>query len=176
MMFEEGVIRSTKKTDDFKTWNFTVPNSLPEKYIDMTWDIPVSFGKTIIFVDAASHQIYDLSKTRNIQLANNPSAKHQLYYGDKAEIFANLNLPFDALFNIYPNPVRDVLNLEIYSKENKTTTIEFISIEGKSVYSELLDLQQGVSAKQIDLLGKSIPNGVYLISIDAKITTKFIKQ
>ncbi len=176
LSFEDGNTRSIKESDGFKTWEFKLNSNLPEKFIDMTWDIPVSSGKTIIFVDAASQQIYDLSEVRNIQLANNTSVKHQLYYGDKDEIFAKLNLPFDALFNIYPNPVRNVLNLEIYAKENKSSVIEFISIEGKSVYRELLDLQQGVTMKQIDLLGKSIPNGVYLISIDSKITTKFIKQ
>ncbi|MFY0599432.1 MAG: VCBS repeat-containing protein [Cyclobacteriaceae bacterium] len=173
--FEDGNTRSIKRSDGLKVWNFTVPNNLDDKYIDMTWDIPVSSGKTIIFVDGASHQIYDLSVTRGIQLLNNSSATHQLYYGDKEEIFANLDLPFDALFSIYPNPVRDLMNLELYSTSNKTVKVEFISIEGKVTYTELIDLQQGLTRKEIDLLGKSVSEGVYLIKVDSKIMTKFIK-
>ncbi|MEP4598182.1 MAG: LamG-like jellyroll fold domain-containing protein, partial [Cyclobacteriaceae bacterium] len=176
LTFDDGSTRSIKQSDEFKSWEFQINNSLPEKYIDMTWDIPVSSSKTIIFVDAASRQIYDLSEVRNIKLPNDASAKHQLYYGDKDEIFENMDLPFDALFNLYPNPVRDYLNLELYASDNKNVTIEFVSIDGKVAYTEVLDLQRGLTRKQINLVGKNVPEGVYLIKVNTEVLSKFIKQ
>lgn len=176
LTFDDGSTRSIKQTDEFKSWEFRINNSLPEKYIDMTWDIPVSSSRTIILVDAASRQIYDLSEVRNVKIANDPSAKHQLYYGDKDEIFENMDLPFDALFNLYPNPVRDYLNLELYASDNKNVTIEFVAIDGKVAYTEVLDLQRGLTRKQINLVGKNVPEGVYLIKVDTEVLSKFIKQ
>ncbi|MEO9474425.1 MAG: LamG-like jellyroll fold domain-containing protein [Cyclobacteriaceae bacterium] len=176
LTFDDGSTRSIKQSDEFKSWEFQINNSLPEKYIDMTWDIPVSSSRTIIFVDAASRQIYDLSEVRNIKVPNDASAKHQLYYGDKDEIFQHMDLPFDALFNLYPNPVRDYLNLEIYASDNKSVTVEFVSIDGKVAYTEVLDLQRGLTRKQINLVGKNVPEGVYLIKVNTEVLSKFIKQ
>lgn len=79
-------------------------------------------------------------------------------------------------FSIYPNPVRDMLNIECSVPEVTTTTIEIIDISGKVVYTSILE-SDGSSTRTINL--ESLEAGIYLIRIgnsDFSYIEKIIKR
>lgn len=176
LLFEDGSTRSIKKSGDFKSWQFNVRNNLPEEVIDMTWDIPVSSNKTIILVDGASQKIYDLKETKSIQLKNDPTATHQLYYGDKETIFENLDLPFDAYHSTYPNPVQVEMTVEMYAHEQRKVSISLVGLDGKSISIGQIQLYEGLNSEKINLEEYFIPAGVYFLKVDSKVVTKILKQ
>jgi surface protein len=176
LLFEDGSTRSIKQSDNFKSWTFNVRNNLPEEVIDMTWNIPVSSNKTIILVDAASQKIYDLQHVKAIQLKNNPSATHQLYYGDRETIYQNLKLPFDAYVTSYPNPVEHELTLKMYASNGRSSKLELVSLDGKSYSIGQIQLVAGLNTELINLDSYSIPAGIYFLKMDGKMTTKILKQ
>lgn len=175
-VFADGNTQSVKQSDHFKEWTFQVPNNLPESAINMTWDIPVSSRKTILLVDGASNKVYDLSKTRSINLPNNPSATHRIYYGDAATIWDNIDLPFDVLYSIYPNPVDNQFTLEVYVAENKNVEVELISLSGQSISLGQISLQRGLSSRRMDVSKPEVKNGIYFVKVDGKVMSKIFKK
>jgi hypothetical protein len=174
--FEDGNTRSVKQSDYYKEWKFTIPNNLDEDYITVTWDLPVSSRNTVMLLDGNAKKLYDLKNTRSITLANNQTVTHRLYYGSKETIFNNLNLPFDALYQLYPNPIEDELTLQIYANEDKVSALEFVSIDGKSQIIEYLHLTKGMSERKIYFGDKVIPSGIYFVKLNNKILTKIFKK
>lgn len=175
-VFADGNTGSVKRSDHFKKWTFQVPNNLPESEINLTWDVPVSSRKTILLVDGASNKVYDLSKTRSINLPNNPSATHRIYYGDEATIWDNIDLPFDVLYSVYPNPVENQFTLEVYAAEDKNVKVELISLSGRATSLGLISLQKGLSSRKMDLSQSDVKNGIYFIKVDGKVMTKIFKK
>jgi hypothetical protein len=79
-----------------------------------------------------------------------------------------------AIF-VFPNPVVDVLNIELSSPLQSAGRIEIISMEGKLVYAEAIDGNAVVF--QVHLSG--LAKGLYLCRIKSGLaieTTKIIKQ
>ena len=42
-------------------------------------------------------------------------------------------------FNLYPNPARDFVNIEIQENENKNTLVEIVNVNGQVIYSETIN-------------------------------------
>jgi extracellular elastinolytic metalloproteinase len=63
----------------------------------------------------------------------------------------------------YPNPVSNILNLDIVASKITSVNITIVQIDGKNIYSEIVKIGQGANSKQIDL--SNVPSGVYLINI-----------
>ena len=78
---------------------------------------------------------------------------------------------------LYPNPVRDFLQVKYDSKAEENVNVQIINILGKVVYQRLMKSQTGTN--YIDIHTESFQNGMYLCRIQNgnKIeTAKFIKH
>ncbi len=76
---------------------------------------------------------------------------------------------------IYPNPVKEMLFLQVSSAQTKPGTIEIISMEGKVVYSTTMNINS--ANYEIDMSG--IPKGLYVLKVNKGSsfeTAKFIKH
>ena len=81
----------------------------------------------------------------------------------------------ELVMTLYPNPVVDVLNLQLSIKSSQACVIEILSMEGRVVYQEKLNQQSDVY--QINV--SALPKGLYLCKVNNGITTettKFFKQ
>ncbi len=75
---------------------------------------------------------------------------------------------------IFPNPAKDLLNISLPNLESNAT-ITIYSIQGKQLFSEILNTQ--ATAKNIDVA--SLQSGVYFIKIETQngsLTKKFVKE
>jgi hypothetical protein len=70
------------------------------------------------------------------------------------------------LENIYPNPTREVLNLDIFSNNSSMIQIEVLSVTGESVLSDSYQTNRGIQTINLDLA--SLGNGYYQIFIQSK--------
>jgi hypothetical protein len=89
--------------------------------------------------------------------------------------------PFNSTFfvqNIYPNPVKDQLSLNIQSEKKDYVNCEVISITGQSVEKGNYDLNIGQNTLSFDV--SSLANGSYLIKLSSSsghfISRSFVKQ
>jgi hypothetical protein len=76
---------------------------------------------------------------------------------------------------IYPNPAVDLLNIQLSRIGSPTGIIELLSIDGKVVYSQAINMYD--NKFQIDV--SSLLHGIYLcriISGASIVTTKFFKK
>lgn len=81
----------------------------------------------------------------------------------------------EGTMTIYPNPVVDLLNIQLSQSINQSYVIEILSIDGREVYKEIINRQDNVYQINVSLLSQ----GIYFCKINNGIiteTTKFIKQ
>lgn len=84
------------------------------------------------------------------------------------------NTELKESIKLYPNPVQDVLNIQLATAVNKTATVEILSIEGKVVYKARL-----TSADSHPINVSNFRQGIYLCRVNNGIsieTTKFFKK
>jgi hypothetical protein len=72
-------------------------------------------------------------------------------------------LSFGKTVKVYPNPVRDLLTLEVNAELEKGTSISILSIQGKVVYNEAIN--SGVSEYRNEIDVSNFAPGVYMIQI-----------
>jgi hypothetical protein len=74
---------------------------------------------------------------------------------------------------VYPNPVTDLLNINIQfpKSENQTGVIEILSIEGKIFYTQMINSQSSIYHVNVT----SFPKGLYLCKINNGTTIETIK-
>jgi hypothetical protein len=65
--------------------------------------------------------------------------------------------------NIYPNPAKNYLNIEINNETNGVASISIMNIVGQVVIIENIDLNSGLTVKQLNTAGLS--NGIYFIKV-----------
>lgn len=76
---------------------------------------------------------------------------------------------------LYPNPVVDVLNIQLVATENETATVALLSMEGKVLYKA--QLSSTTKLHQVDV--SPFPSGIYLCRVNNGTsieTSKFFKQ
>ncbi len=75
-------------------------------------------------------------------------------------------------FNLYPNPVNDILTVEFSDQNEKLVTYELLSIEGVSIVQNKVDIDRNNNKFQIAT--ELLQNGYYLLKIQIgdKIKTK----
>jgi len=97
-----------------------------------------------------------------------------LNFGDiKSTDIVSINEEQPPRLTLFPNPVQDVLNLEIAKADLLTTQIEIIGIDGKVAFRSVLHNDK--SSISVSFL----PKGLYLLRSSNGINTtnlKFIKQ
>ena len=78
---------------------------------------------------------------------------------------------------LFPNPVTDILQVQIPATKKETVTILITDAAGKTVYSKKQQLSEGNNAASIPV--QHLPEGTYLLIINGKAgrqTKLFIKQ
>ncbi len=83
---------------------------------------------------------------------------------------------FVHAFNMYPNPAKDVINLE-FEVADKETLIIISSLEGKLLYNEKLSDFQGRYNNTIDT--KNFPSGMSVLTIvqgEETFVRKLVKE
>lgn len=83
-----------------------------------------------------------------------------------------------VISEIYPNPVNDKLTFEINSRTNFSAHLRIIDIFGKTVYKDILSVDDESSTINIDV--SMLSNGLYMLQLQNKetlenIIKKFIK-
>lgn len=82
----------------------------------------------------------------------------------------------ETKISLFPNPVIDVLNLQLSSMAASTTgRIEILTLEGKVVYSQALNNEMDVYKIHVS----DLPKGLYVCKVNNGIcikTVKFIKH
>lgn len=79
---------------------------------------------------------------------------------------------------VYPNPAKDMLNIDFYLQEGSDVDIAIVNMLGQKVISVAKgELQAGYNKKQISI--KQVPSGMYLVRIQTGQgleQVKFVKQ
>src|ERR1035437_7461369 len=102
------------------------------------------------------------------------SGVRYLKFGDVGTNIAATQNDSRSNIHLYPNPVVDVLHIQLYGEEIQTITVEIFSIEGKLLYRNQLS---GTISFQINV--SELRQGIYLCRIYNGIcaeTNKFFKQ
>ncbi|MBM3435694.1 MAG: T9SS type A sorting domain-containing protein [Bacteroidetes bacterium] len=71
----------------------------------------------------------------------------------------------DGLINLYPNPAKGMLTLELKSAKSGEVRVSIIDFIGKVVFDESYLFSQGVDTKSINL--NNIPDGLYFIRLNS---------
>jgi len=78
---------------------------------------------------------------------------------------------------VFPNPVQDLINLNINTAEYKDAVIMVTNVMGQTIHQQAANLQSGMNTLSIDL--KHAPAGVYMISVETdshQSVNRFMKQ
>lgn len=81
------------------------------------------------------------------------------------------------IVKFFPNPVSDMLNINLNSIEDQNVTLEIVDFTGKTMYSLSQELTTGDT--KIELNTESLINGIYLLKIQTKegvISRKIVKN
>jgi hypothetical protein len=81
------------------------------------------------------------------------------------------------LVNVFPNPVKDELMLELNFSKTENVIVNIINVAGQKIYSTTLKQVTGPYKRSLNLDGN--PNGIYYLQIITNHTTmskKIIKQ
>jgi hypothetical protein len=79
--------------------------------------------------------------------------------------------------NIYPNPVREILKLNIYTQVNTSVDLKIFDLSGQLISGYILNSPKGNSTYSINIA--NLPDGLYFLQCDTSLQTfrtKFIKQ
>jgi poly(beta-D-mannuronate) lyase len=112
----------------------------------------------VIKVDNAS-DMYALSTIQHVRFGEIPSALRNITVSNKE-------------LSVFPNPVKDILNIKNIPSENSTIVIT--SIEGKQMMTKQLN-----SSEHVGIDVSRLPNGFYLCKLyngTNILSTKFLKQ
>ena len=76
---------------------------------------------------------------------------------------AKLSNGEDAVVTIYPNPVSDVLSIDIQSERNTQAEIKLMDATGRTVKTISLHLMEGSNTTKIDM--ESLAKGIYVVQV-----------
>ncbi len=177
--FGEDKSRDIRPAASFKSWDFTIPSNLADKYFRLGWDRPVSDKYTVMLYDSQAGSLYDLKDKAEINIANAPGAEHSLLFGTPKDIYQWLGSKRTILVSFYPNPASDVLNIEMVSPKESDTRISLVSLSGRTVYRSTRHLSIGINKIELAVNEGATPNGIYLLQLEGEgfnITSKFVKR
>jgi hypothetical protein len=119
-----------------------------------------STGNIAVHKTDGALEIFTLTDVRNLNfnLITSVEKKH-------------LPLKPTGTFQVFPNPVNDVLNIQLPASLPSAGRIEIISMEGKLVYTENISSHSAVF--RINLSG--LPKGIYLCRVNSGKTIKTAK-
>lgn len=117
------------------------------------------------------HQLYQLEVVNDKLLIIGGSTTTKCYYVDGLTVGVSEEVNSEVNFELYPNPVSNVLNIKLTSAEQNATRIEVVNVLGKIISINKLEK----SLTSIDV--SSIDNGVYIVNVyknNERVSTKKI--
>jgi hypothetical protein len=144
------------------------------------WDF--NDGSEIYSGDTMWHAIYDIGM-------NDISVKAYDIYGCADTLFDQAyievidwtsvenNSEIISEIKSYPNPMKDILNLEIESKENIEVTLIIIDMQGKTIVNNNFSIVNSINTINLDV--SELSRGLYtckIIGVDINVSQKLIKQ
>lgn len=106
------------------------------------------------------------------------SLEIEYYNEDDCPIDGILNIDESVLgMNVFPNPVQDVLHLNINTKNTVKAMIAINNITGQTISQKEVNLSQGANALTMSV--NDMPSGVYMIAVQSEThqsVTKFLKK
>lgn len=78
---------------------------------------------------------------------------------------------------LYPNPVKDQLNLSLSAKETSTMNVQILDVQGRQVYSSSMNVSVGRNQRSIDT--PTLPDGIYVLRIlneNGQTNVRFVKN
>jgi hypothetical protein len=121
----------------------------------------LAFGGYYIYpemINRVTYPIYVEISAATPALNNiNISVESQLISGMEN----NVKLQLEAA--LYPNPVHDVLNINITSKENQMAYLEIVDVRGRKIFEQQSNIVNGTNIYQINCT--TYQNGLYFIRI-----------
>lgn len=144
----ETVILSPKPDVYSGTWSWTGPNSFTAntRVIKIDNIIDDQFGNyKVIYTNEAGNEL-TLS-----------------YAVSDKSLSLDIN-EFDKSIKVYPNPIKDVIQLDVKKYVGKSAIIKILSLLGQMIYvSDNISIKSGIIQQQLD---SSIKNGVYIICLN----------
>ncbi len=74
--------------------------------------------------------------------------------------------------NVFPNPSKGEYNIQFNSNEVKSSRLAVTDLQGRIIYSELENINEGMNLLTLDLVGTDA--GIYLLSLDNHLLEKII--
>jgi hypothetical protein len=138
----------------------------------------VSIGRVNTAVNSSTRQYYTYTDVQpspgtnfyRLKMADNDAA----FTLSRVIAVKNQN---SIQLQVFPNPVTDVLQVQLPSNKKETITISITDAMGKSVYTRTMQLNEGNNASSIPV--QHLPKGTYyfiLTNKEERQSIKFIKQ
>lgn len=142
--------------------------------------LPINIYGSSIDISDIKDSIWKLADSIEISFHFNPMNPYnfierigvidEIYFSDLLEINKVI---FNKNFKIFPNPAKNILNIEIQSISNELNNIEIYNLSGIKVYSNIS------AEKNITVNTSSFATGIYIIKVYNKqfvVNQKFIKE
>jgi hypothetical protein len=112
-------------------------------------DMPLTYAYT----DVVPHYGHNYYRVKQYDLDGNTavSTVQDVYHGE------------DAVVTLYPNPVSDVLSIDIQSERNTLAEIKLMDATGRTVKTISLHLMEGSNTTKIDM--ESLAKGIYVVQV-----------
>lgn len=169
------------------TANFTPNSNLVTSFV-FEFGTTESFGSEI-HADISDIAFYnknliqasvaDLEEGKTYYFRARAQLGEAIVYGETQSfktLLTGIEPEFQSVFTVYPNPVKDYLNIELLDPEYENAVIQIINVEGKVVRSDSFN---GDTFKTIYLGG--LAKGIYFIEVktcscNQSIRLKIIKE
>jgi hypothetical protein len=164
-----GNMFTQTETDVNGTYTITgIPNTAPGESIFVFIDIPgldTSGTYCRTFVNGESYTglnfVVDSAKIRPV----NPNQCLDVRISENS---------FETSLNIYPNPAKDLININFELHESAKVTIELVDIIGRTAALIENDKVYSTQMHNVSFNTKDIPNGVYFVKM--KINESYINK
>ena len=152
------VILGTKDGNNFFHEDFTDSLESVDTIIQLKTNFMVNYGENA-FIDGA-----DINNDNFIDLVvGTNTGGIKILYGEESvglnELLSNSKNRDKKHFQIYPNPAKTYLNLELNNKNSSLSKIEIRSISGQLI------LANNLMQNRLSIPIENLPNGVYVISV-----------
>lgn len=113
-------------------------------------------------------ELNTVTKSQSDILENNPYIDFNFAETD----FTHLQNPRSTQVTIYPNPVKQQMNIKLHSPFNKPLSVEIISLQGKSLMTKTVAPMSEV----ISIDSHNLSNGIYVLKVKGLDNKGIIKR